>query len=89
MDLEDQWIKLYSSYVYTSTTPSAAKHVNAANLSFYRIALWELHLIDMRNISSVKWKCMVYYYDHIWHNQYSSGSCERGLVYICSDGAFS
>lgn len=62
-DLEDQWIKFYSTYVYTSTTPTAAKHVNAANLSIYRIiTLWELHLIDTRNVSSVKCKCIVYYY---------------------------
>lgn len=81
MDLKDQWIKFYCTYVYTGTTPTAAKHVNAANLSFYRITLWEIHLIDLRNIKSIKCKCLLYYYDHIWHNQYSSFP-EKGFAYI-------
>lgn len=80
MDLEDEQIKFYSTCVYTS--------MNATNLSFYRITLQELHLIDIGNISSVKCNCIVYYYDHIWRNQYSSGSCEKGLIYIFNGGDF-
>lgn len=82
-------ITFYSTYVNTSTTPTAAKHVNAVNSSICRIiTLWELHLIDTRNISSVNCKCNVCYYDHIWHNQYSVSSCGKGLVCICNDGIF-
>lgn len=46
-------MKFFSTYMYTSTIPTASKHVNAANLSFCRITFWELHPIE-RDTSAVQ-----------------------------------
>lgn len=65
MELEDQWIKFYSTNVYTNPTHNTSKHMDATNLSFYRITLQGLHLIDIRNTSTVRCQFIVQFYDHI------------------------
>lgn len=67
MELEDQWIKLCSTNIYTRTTHNTVKHVNATNLSFYRSAVQGMHLIDIRNINTVKCKCIMHFCDPIYH----------------------